>query len=560
MSKLKTSTLKTLILTDTAEKAKVIKKMIGRQYLVMSTDGFLQYLPKTRLAIDPENNFEPHYITIRGKGQLLRQIRKEAIQARRIYACTDNDPKGEAVAYQYCQLLGFNPSSTCRIVLNEITKTSVNDCITNARPIDMSLIKIYEARRAVNRLFTYSLQPILWSKIYRGISVTLPQAVILRLICEQEKNSHPIPEGISVDFNDSLTRKNLLMLSTRELDLPIGAISITIKQLYEGVKVDDSSVGLITWYKSDHIVPTDPQRTPESLKNYLPANQFKIYNLIWQYCNGKLPAAAPSKTMNQYNDYLLMSELERRGLPWSDTFSEAVCSMLKRKYIELTENGYKPTELGLSIMSVLKEYFTNAISDKFITKIETLLNDSEDKMTAVSAFWKQFNGILTKVLDKLGDDLTPKEPPVIETDVTCDKCGRKMIIRRSRYGAFLACSGYPDCKNTKPYFEPLEDNNCRCPKCNGHLNRRRLNKGRMFYRCENYPECDFTTWDEPQSKVCDVCGKTLFLYRFKDRAPMLYCGDAACPSRKEHPINKILENQQLKREAKEQKAAKKAES
>ena len=156
--------------------------------------------------------------------------------------------------------------------------------------------------------------------------------------------------------------------------------------------------------------------------------------------------------------------------------------------------------------------------------------------------------------------MTPKDPPVVESDEVCDKCGKKMIVRRSRYGQFLACSGYPECNNTKPYFEYIEDKSCRCPKCGGRLTKRRWSKGKMYYSCEKYPECDFSTWDEPQSKPCELCGKTLFLHRFKDRAPMMYCGNGACSSRQGHPINKILENQQQKRKAKEQKAAEKAKA
>ncbi|MBR2179137.1 MAG: topoisomerase DNA-binding C4 zinc finger domain-containing protein [Selenomonadaceae bacterium] len=556
------SRLKTLILTDTSEKARTIKKLISRQYVVMSSEGFLRDLPKTQLGIDPDNHFEPRYITVRGKGKLLEQIRKETITARRIYAITDEDPQGEMIALHYCQLFGINSSSNFRIVLNEITKDSIKEGLKNARAVDMKLIRTYEAQRAVNRLFTYNLHPILWNKIYRGVSVNLSQAVILRMICEQEKKPQPFSEEVTVDKENVLNWKSLQLAAAKELNFHVGTTSIIARQFYEGMKIGNTCTGLITWYKSSKIIPADVQYSPETVKDYLPANHFKLYSLIWQHFHGELSEIKSSKSvepMIRYNDYLLMTTLEQRGLPWEDNFSTAVCSLLKRRYIELTNTGYKPTKLGLEVMSVLRDHFATIISDKFIKKIHEQLSSAEDKMSAVEVFWKQFNNTLTKALDKIGD-VTPKEPPVLESNEVCDKCGKKMVIRYSRYGQFLACSGYPECKNTKPYLEYIDNEGCRCPKCGGRLTRRRWNKGKIFYSCENYPECRFSTWDEPQSKFCDICGGALFLHRFKDRAPMLYCGNDDCSSRRDHPINKILENQRIKREVKANRASKKVEA
>ena len=383
--------------------------------------------------------------------------------------------------------------------------------------------------------------------------------MILRIICEQEKKLQPLSDEVPIDINSSLTWKTLQLKAAEALNFHIGTTSIIARQLYEGLRVDRTCTGLINWYKSSKIVPTNKEYSPETLKDYLPANHLKLYNLIWQHFNGNPPATKPIKTMTRYNDYLLMLELERRELPWTDIFATAVCSMMKRKYIELTEEGYKPTKLGLEIMAVLKEHFTTIISDKFIKKIETTSTTEDDSVSVVETFWKQFNGTLTKALTKIGD-ITPKDPPIVESDEVCDKCGKKMVVRRSRYGQFLACSGYPECNNTKPYFEYIKDDNCHCPKCGGRLTKRRWSKGNIYYSCEKYPECEFSTWDEPQSKPCEICGKTLFLHRFKDRAPMMYCGNEACSSRQGHPINKILKNQQQKRKAKEQKAAEKAKA
>ena len=551
------SRLKTLILTDTPEKARTIKKLVSRQFMVMSSEGFLRDLPKTQMGIDPENNFEPRYITVRGKGKMLEQLRKESIKARRIYAVTDDNAQGEAIAFHYCELFGISPSSHFRINLKEITKDSLKEAPKNAQSINMSMIDDYKARRDINRLFTYNLQPILWNKVYRGVSINIHQAIILRLICEQEKKLQTISDEISINLSRALTWKSLQLIAARELDFHIGTTSIVARQLYDGLKVGNTCTGLITWYKSSEIIPTSENYDPETLKDYLPANHMKLYNLIWQYSNGEPPKLKSMEQKTRYNDYLLMLELERRGLPWTDTFGTAVCSMLKRKYIELTDEGYKPTKLGIEIMNILKDYFANIISDKFITKVESQLKSTDDKMSVVESFWKQFNNTLTKALDKIGDDLAPKDPPILESNEICDKCGKKMVIRHSRYGQFLACSGYPECKNTKPYIEYIEQ---KCPKCGGRLTRRKWNKNKMFYSCEHYPECTFSTWDEPQTKSCEVCGSTLFLHRFKDRAPMIYCGNDSCTSRNNHPINKIIENQLIKLEEKKEKANKKVEA
>ena len=559
--------LKTLILTDTSEKARTLKKMLSRQYLVLSSEGFMRDLPKTQLGIDTDNKFEPKYITVRGKGDLLKQIRKESISSRRIYALTNNDPEGEMIALHYCELFGINSSSKFRLTLNEITKESLKKSFDNARAIDQKLIDAYETRRVINRLFLYKLNPILWHTIYRGITLSYPQAVLLKIICEQEKKLPPLSDPLEVDelieeWNRPLNWKTLQLIAARELNLHTGIVAITVRQLYEGVNIENTCTGLITYYEGNAINPSSEMKNPEDVKEFLTPNQWKIYDLIWRHYNKVQLDSLESyetKQMTRYSDYLLMRELENKGLPWAETFSISICSMLKRNYIELTNEGYKPTKLGNDIMSIVRDYFSTMLTVKVIHKIETqiksVLSDKEDKWEVMESFYKQFKNYLNKAYDKLGDELQPKEPPYIETDEICDKCGRKMIIRRSRYGTFLACSGYPDCKNTRQYFEYMEE---KCPKCGGHLTVRRINKGREYYSCEHYPDCDFSTWDEPQNRTCAECGSTMLVHKFKDRAPMVYCSNDNCSLRKDHPINKILENLRQKSEAAKQRKTKKA--
>ena len=555
-----TARLKTLILTDTADKAKTLRKLLGRQYQVISSDGFLRDLPKTQIGIDPENDFEPKYITVRGKGKLLEQIRKESLNARRIFALTDESDEGEAIAYHYSELFGINPSSKFRITIKEMTKKFLKSAFDNSRSINMSMINSFEASRAVQRLFIFNLNPILWHKIYRGISINLNQSLILRLICEQEKKLQNLPPRITIDelkekWNSPLTWKTLQLFAAYELNLHTGLTSLISKQLYEGVNINKTCTGLITYHKHGEILISSENHSPEELKEYLTPAQLNLYTLIWKHFNKEeIDFSKSLKSLNRYDDFMLMLELEDKGIAWEQSFSISVCGMMKRKYIELTDNGYKPTELGLNIAQVLKDYFSTITASKSLIKVENQIKSvaegDTDKLEVMEIFYKQLSNAVNKAVEKIGEDLTPKEEPSIETDEICDKCGRKMVIRRSRYGMFLACSGYPECKNSKPYFEKLEET---CPKCGGHLLRRKWNKGRKFYSCENYQTCDFSTWDEPQNRTCNTCGSTLFLHTFKDRAPMLYCGNEQCPTRKEHPINLIIQKAKKNAETKRQK-------
>ena len=508
--KTKQHRLKSLVLTETEDKAKVLRKFLSRQYQVISTDGFLRDLPKTKLGLDVENNFAEKYMTIRGKGKLLEQIRKESINARRIYLATNPDCEGEMNAYHFCNLFGINPVSHCKMILNELTKESIRNSIESAQSLNMKAVEMYETQQAVERLFIHELNPLFWHKIYRGISISRSQAFVLKLICEQEKKLQVIPHEPALDEqlkNEPLTLKTLLYAASKYLNLKIGMITITLRQLYEGVTLDKTVSGLITYYKDSEIKPSSEMLTPESVKSFVTRNQYKIYNLIWQYCQNELQLSTENDEEHvRYNDYILMEQLEAQKIDWSETFSIAVCGLLKRGYIKLAEdNGYKPTELGLEVLGILKQNFTTIINVKNILKLEEQIHEVESgsltKLQVVEPFYKQLNSCMKKVIDKIGTELTPKEPPIIETDEVCEKCGRKMIIRHSRYGLFLACQGYPECKNTKPYVEYIDE---KCPKCGGKLTKRQWNRSKEFYSCEHFPDCDFSTWDTPQKKPCTV--------------------------------------------------------
>lgn len=567
--KKKVTRLKTLILTDTHEKERTLKKFLGRQYSIISSEGFLRDLPKSQIGIDVENDFNHKFITVRGQGKLLEQIKKESLNARRIYAVTDPNLRGEMIAFHYCELFGINPASNFRVQLNELTKDSIKRGIENARAINLNLINAYDTHRVVNRLFTYNLQPILEHKIYRGTKISLQQALLLKMICDQEKNLSLLSNTIKLDevinlWNQPLNCKSLQMLASIIFNLNIGIISMSTRQLFEGLFFNNSCAGLITYFNGNDIQPSSEMHVPDSLKKSLTINQFKLYNLIWNHFN-KQPFyeihSALQRPFNRFNDYLLMRELESRNINFFDDYPISICTLVRRGYVKLTDEGYQPTNTGIEINKIIKDYFSTIITDKTFIKFDSQLKEiSEGKinhMAAIQSFYKQFNNALTKAIKKIGTELIPKQQPVIESDEICDKCGSKMVIRKSRYGLFLACSSYPVCKNSKPYAEKID---ALCPKCNHQLNIRKFSRGKIVYSCSDYPKCNFNTWDEPQNKTCVLCGSTLFLHRFKDRAPMIYCGNENCSSRQIHPINKIIERIRIKAEEIKKRRAKKVDS
>ena len=535
---------KTLVLTDTPAKARSLKRLLGRHYTIAATDGFLRDLPRTQLGIEPDNDFALKVITVRGKAPLLNQLRRDTVDALRIYVATEPGCDGEALAAHYCQLFGINPESNCRVELKALTKDALKSAIENARAIENGLVEKYWTRRCVNRLISYSLNPYIWCAVYRGLSLNQMQLMLLRLIDRYKPLTPP-------KLDDAPVNPKTLQLWAALENFSAGRAVLIARQLYEGIALDKNFSGLITYFRGDPIEPASEELTPDSIKEFLSTNQLKICNAIWSR-RLKFPTI-DQKYLERPTDFSLMLELDRLKLNWADTYSAAINTLVKNHYVDRIDGGYSLTDLGNQMLSTVDKFFSKALNEKFIAELETQLKAVAEgrttRLEVLRQIYEPFHEAALAAMHSLGDDPKPKDPPIVESDQICDKCGRRMIIKNGRYGKFLACPGYPECKNTMPYVEQLEEH---CPKCGGHLTAKTINRRRVFYSCEHYPDCSFGTWDVPQEKHCSTCGAVMLLHQFKDRQSMMYCSNEDCPSRSEHPINKILEKARRQSEERRQ--------
>lgn len=539
--------LKSVILVESAGKARTLKKFVGRNYSVESTDGFLKDLPKSRIGVS--DDYRPDYITVRGKGTLLAQLKKETLNARRIFIATNPDAQGEFLARQCCEIFGINPNSHCRISMNELTKKNFKAAFAAARPIEEKLADSFQAKQLIDKYVSHKVGEYLSRKIWRGVKVGRFRAMLLKLIV-----SPPAP--IILQLEKNLTAATLQELALRELNFSAARTRFIAEQLYEGINFKGSDcAGLITYPHGGEIFLTSERREPEAVKEFLTEYQFKLYNLIYNHC-------AEEKTFevdDAINDATLMSAFDALGVNWAEFYSVGIASLIKRKYIAAENSTYKITALGMRVLEALAGFFDEVFSapayNEVTSQVKEIAAGKLQKLNVIENYCAKFNAAFEEAMTSLGEDALPQKEPVVESEEVCEKCGRKMLIRHGRYGVFLACSGYPDCKNTKPLLEPTDK---KCPKCGGLLAKRSLNRGRIFYCCNS---CDFMTWDEPQATTCKVCGATMFVHRFRGRAPMFYCGNENCQTRTNHPMNKILSDikrrAEIRRERKEKLAAKK---
>lgn len=529
---------KSLILVENGNKAKILKKILGNAYLILSTEGFLKAMPKSRLAIDEENNYAADYKTIRGQGNTMKMLKKATLDAGRIFIASNPNAEGEFFANQCCEIFGINEESRCRIVCNEITKDAVKSAITNARPIDMKLVDAYHAKQLVDKIASHKIGEYFSYKIWRGNKVGRFRAMLLKLIAGTQ------PEGI-FNISKKLTAKNLQILAARDLNFSTAKTRLIAAQLYEGFNFDKVYTGLIN-FPADEIKLTDENRTPETVKEVLNSNQLKLYQLIYSALTEKF--STQIELDGTCNDLSLMMELDNLKVDWTEYFSVGISSLIKRQYVSLENGAYKITELGEKVLAALDGFFDKDFStmvyNKFNKEVQKIAEGKAEKIPVIDGYCKKFNKSFEAAMASLPPDAKIQEVPVIETDEICDKCGHKMLLKHGRYGNFLACSNYPECQNIKPYFENVAQV---CPKCGGQLIKRVFKGGRARYTCKN---CDFSTWDDPLEKPCKVCGSTMFAHKFKGRAPMIYCGNENCTTRKEHPINKIIEDAKKRREAK----------
>lgn len=543
--------LKSVIIVESAAKARTLRKFVGRNYSLLSTDGFLKDLPKSRIGVD--DDYRPDYITVRGKGTLLAELKRETLKARRIFLATNPDAQGEFLAAQCCEIFGINPLSHCRIVLDEITRENFKAAFDTARPIDNKLADAFQAKQIVDKYVSHKIGEYLERKIWRGIKVGRFRAMLLKLIATAPAQKNLIVAG-------GLTLAKIQELARNELDFSTARTRFIVDQLYEGVNLDaDGCAGLVTYPHGREIALTSERREPEALRQYLNDYQFKLYSLIHARLTAK-PADTTIALDGATNDLQLMAALDSLGVDWADFYAVGIASLLKRKYITAEDSVYKVTALGQRVLDALNGYFdglfTAAAYNEVTAQVKAVALGNFDKLAVIESYCTKFNDSFAQAMASLGEDAKPQSEPVVESDEVCEKCGRKMLIRHGRYGTFLACSGYPECKNSKPFFEPTER---KCPKCGGRLLKRSLNRGRAFYCCENSATCDFSTWDEPQATPCKTCGSTMLMHRFKDRAAMIYCSNENCPTRVNHPVNKILADIKRRADARKAKSATKSE-
>ena len=653
-----------LIIVESPAKANTIKKFLGGSTKVVASMGHIRDLPKSKMGIDIEHDFEPQYINIRGKGNLIKALKADAKKAKKIYLATDPDREGEAIAWHLAHILEIPEDSVCRVTFNEITKETVQNSIKRPRKIDMNLTNAQQARRVLDRIVGYKISPVLWKKVRRGLSAGRVQSVAVKLIVDREEEIEKfIPEeywNIFAKLLDEVSNKTFVARlygkdkkkieihseeevkeilkniekgkyivtevkkgekkrtpappfttstmqqeASRKLGFTLKRTMSIAQGLYEGVKVDGrGTVGLITYMRTDStriseearmaakkeivsrygeeyyenryyktkqnsqdaheaIRPTYIDLNPEEVKNSLTKDQYKLYKLIYnRFLASQMQSAVfdtisanidvnnynfratgqslkfkgfmtlyvetldnkkdeeeesfvPELKENQevikkeittkqsfteppprYTEASLVKALEEKGIGRPSTYSPTITTIIERRYIEKEQKQLIPTELGKVVNKLLIENFPDIINVEFTAKIE----DEFDEIAEGKENWKDvirtFYGPFESEVEKVEKDLEHVELKDEVSDVPCDKCGRMMVIKYGRYGKFLACPGYPDCKNAKPYVETIDTP---CPKCGGKIQIRKSKKNKKYYICENNPKsCDFISWNKPK--------------------------------------------------------------
>ena len=651
-----------LIIVESPAKANTIKKFLGGSTKVVASMGHIRDLPKSKMGIDIEHDFEPEYINIRGKGDLIKSLKKDAKQAKKIYIATDPDREGEAIAWHLAKILEDEKDKIVRVTFNEITKNAVQKAIKEPRDIDVNLVDAQQARRVLDRIVGYKISPVLWKKVRRGLSAGRVQSVAVKLIVDRENEIEKfIPEeywNIYVDLEDIKTKKEfqahfygkdgkkLEIYSNDEVQVILDNIKdakyivsevkkgekkrtpappfttstmqqeasrklgFTLKKtmsiaqgLYEGVKIPEKgTVGLITYMRTDStriseearnvaktqitklygenyyenryyktkkdaqdaheaIRPTYIDIEPDSIKDSLTKDQYKLYKLVYNRFLASQMAPAVYDTMNvnikanaydfkangqvlkfkgfmtlyvegsdkeekeegmlpeleenqevklkklnpkqsftepppRYTEASLVKALEEKGIGRPSTYSPTITTILERRYIEKEKKQLYPTELGKVVNKLLTENFTDVINVEFTAKIE----DEFDEIAEGHEKWKkmirEFYGPFEEEVEKVEKELEHVEMVDEVSDVKCEKCGRMMVYKYGRYGKFLACPGYPECKNAKPIIETID---VPCPKCGATVQVRKTKRGRKYYICENNPKsCDYISWNKPK--------------------------------------------------------------
>jgi DNA topoisomerase-1 len=701
---------KYLVIVESPAKVKTIKKFLGPNYEVAASNGHVRDFPKSQLGFDAANNFEPKYITIRGKGELLASLRKQVKKADKIYLATDPDREGEAISWHLYIALKLEGKKVYRITFNEITKNAVKESLKHAREIDMDLVDAQQARRMLDRMVGYRISPLLWAKIKRGLSAGRVQSVALRIICDREDEINAfIPEEYwtldvklalkgekspiiakyygttegKQQINDKagmdtllaslenaeyhvseikkaerikkpylpFTTSTLQQEASKTLNFSTQKTMRLAQQLYEGVEIKgEGTVGLITYLRTDSvrvseeakisardfivkhygetaaaeqeeskkngqkiqdaheaIRPTDINRIPLDIKEQIPRDVFRLYQLIWKRFTAsqmaparyettsvRIKATTDSKPANasdsmgltesvntpsvhiftlsasklvfegfsavysedeeksegnnlltssldknsvltresfdakqhftqppaHFTEASLVKSLEELGIGRPSTYSPTITTILARRYVAKENKNLYVTELGEVVNHMMKEAFSTIVDANFTANLEAILDGVEEGKvnwkTVVSNFYPDLDEAVKQAENELQEFKIADEV----TEEVCQFCGRHMVIKYGPHGRFLACPGFPECRNTKPYFEKI---GVTCPKCGQDLVIKKTKKGRRYFGCMGYPECDFMVWQKPSHKRCPKCGAIML-----EKGKRLVCMDAAC--------------------------------
>ena len=679
---------KYLVIVESPAKVKTIHKFLGSNYSVMASNGHVRDLPKSKIGIDTEHDYEPQYITIRGKGDILANLRKEVKKADKIYLATDPDREGEAISWHLYYALKLQDKKVYRITFNEITKKAVKESLKNAREINMNLVNAQQARRVLDRVVGYRISPLLWAKVKRGLSAGRVQSVALRIICDREDEINAfIPEEywtLDADFAIKGEKKPLTArfygLADTKMDVknkaeaekieqavskekpviqeikkgertkkaPLPFTTSTLQQeaskalnfstqktmrlaqqLYEGVELKgNGTVALITYLRTDStrvseeaaetakqfikesygeeyaaqgvtakksgskiqdaheaIRPTDINRLPSDLKDAMSRDLYRLYQLIWRRFTASQMAAAKYETTNvkidcgkyrftvaaskvvfdgfmsvyteadekkeekntllkaldkdsdlslasidkkqhftqppaHYTEASLVRALEELGIGRPSTYAPTITTILARRYIIKENKNLYVTEMGEVVNNMMKEAFPSIVDVNFTANMESLLDAVEEGTVDWKVIIRNFYPDLDEAVTQAEKELEEVEIADEVTDVVCENCGRNMVIKYGPHGKFLACPGFPECRNTKTFLEKI---GVPCPKCGKDIVIRKTQKGRRYYGCEDNPNCDFMVWQRPSGKNCPKCGLSLL-----EKGNKLVCMDEAC--------------------------------
>lgn len=678
----------TLVIVESPAKAKTIGKYLGSKYIVKASMGHVRDLPKSQMGVDVTNSYEPKYITIRGKGDVLKTLKDSAKKVKQVYLAADPDREGEAIAWHLAHYLGLDTSKPIRVVFNEITKDAIKEAFKHPRLINMDLVNAQQARRILDRLVGYNISPLLWKKVKKGLSAGRVQSVTVKMIIDRENEIKSfVPEeywsiagtfvsagkefeakfhGFGEERQEISSRQevdeilkridnqafqvakvtkkerkrnpappfitsSLQQEAARKLNFRTSKTMMIAQQLYEGIDLGkEGTVGLITYMRTDStrisqtaqleakdyivaeygaeyalteprthakkegaqdaheaIRPTSVQRSPESMKEFLSRDQLRLYRLIWErfiasqmsaavldtmsvdleangvvfratgskvkfagfmkvYVEGNdegneekdrlLPAIEEGQKLEaqsiepaqhftqpppRYTEARLIKTLEENGIGRPSTYSPTLETIQKRGYVALEEKRFIPTELGEIVLSLIEEFFPEILDVEFTSELESGLDQVEEGMADWVKILDSFYQDFAKQVEIAAETMEEVEIKDEVSDEICENCGKPLVYKLGRFGKFLACSGFPECRFTKPI---VKDTGVTCPQCEtGTIVERKSKKNRLFYGCNRYPECDFVSWDKPIARPCPKCKSMLVEKKRKKQGVSIVC-------------------------------------